>query len=406
MLGERAISISQSKSMSWNAFQFEVKQCWKILQKEEVALLNACHLFAGESVIWPDQCQRVISFLHEIDEPVQQFCQLLENLPSLPVSVVPHRYLLLMSLQRMKKHIKVLILLITQLRALRQGSPRQVDKQRQDILHKLELLARDYSKTLEGVPMLFDQARFQEKNTPQLIVYQSASDFAQEAHFYENEGRLHSELGEKERAREYFEQALKLVKKARNRQGEGRILNHLGRTCSALGRKEDAHWYLESALAIVREVGDRGEEGMVLNNLGLVCNDLGHQKEAQRYLEQALSITREIGDRLGEGRVLNTLGLVSNDLGQREQALVYYEQALGIRREVYDQRGEGATLNNFGCTYDNLGQKEQAQDYYKLALKIQREVGDRWGEGKTLDNLGRLYADLGEYEEALACCVL
>jgi tetratricopeptide (TPR) repeat protein len=79
-----------------------------------------------------------------------------------------------------------------------------------------------------------------------------------------------------------------------DRAGEGTTLNNLGRLADDLGRKEEAARYYEQALAIRREVGDRAGEGTTLNNLGSLADALGRPEEAARYYEQALAIFDEI----------------------------------------------------------------------------------------------------------------
>ena len=79
MLGENVVPKSRSTPMSLNTIQFEVKHYWKILQEQEAALSDAYSVFAGEREIWPDQCMRITGLLHNIGEPVQRFCLLLEN---------------------------------------------------------------------------------------------------------------------------------------------------------------------------------------------------------------------------------------------------------------------------------------------------------------------------------------
>lgn len=268
---------------------------------------------------------------------------------------------------------------------------------------------------------------------------------SQEARIYSNLGVTYRVLGRMERAREYLEKALAILRQDGNRAGEGRVLNDLGRVFAEIGNRERARGDYEQALRIYQEQGDSKGEGSALNNLGWVYITLGQNKQAQQYYEQALSIFREIGDRLGEAETLNNLGRVYEDLGQRERAQEYYGQALGIfrdeqdrqgeawslnnlgkvyrklgqydealkylegalhiRREI-DRKGEGRTLKNLGTVYETLGQKQQAMQYYKQALSIAREIEDREGQGKALRNMGKLYLDQQRYETALASLLL
>src|SRR6266851_4032398 len=165
--------------------------------------------------------------------------------------------------------------------------------------------------------------------------------------------------------------------------------NELGLVYDNLGQKQEALRYYQQALAITREVGDRGGEGTILNNLGAVYDDLGQKQEALRYYEQALAITREVGDRAGEGGTLNNLGSVYNALGQKQEALCYYEQALAISREVGDRAGEGGTLWNIGALYSRQDRNDAALACFLLARDIYQEVlsPNREGVQRWIDDL-------------------
>lgn len=400
MLGERAISGSLSTSMSLNTFQFEAKRRWKILKEEELALAEAHTLFAKRKEIWPDQCNSILTVLCRIENPVRELRTMLETPEKLPTSVIQHRHLLLMAIQHTDEQIQELISLITEFHMLCQAPSKQATMLRQEIERGLEVLLSECDEVVNSIHSLSDQARFQEKKATSPD--HQRVELLRDAYLYERQGNVYSKLGKKESAREFLEEALRLIHKLGDHRGESRILNDLGRICSVSGKKWEALDYLEKALVVVREGGDHQQEGKVLNNLGLVNLDLGWREEAREYLEDALKLVRKIEDRKQEGRIQNTLGLIFDDLGQKEQAKTCFERALQIRREQHDHQGEGITLNNLGWVYDNLGRKDQARQCFEDALSIFREEVDRWGEGKTLNNLGQVYVDLGEYEKALS----
>ena len=68
----------------------------------------------------------------------------------------------------------------------------------------------------------------------------------------------------------------------------------------ALGEKQKALDYYEQALPLRRQVGDRGGEATTLNNIGGVYSALGEKQKALDYYEQALPLRRQVGDRWGE----------------------------------------------------------------------------------------------------------
>ena len=184
------------------------------------------------------------------------------------------------------------------------------------------------------------------------------------------------------------------------------IYHNLGGIYNELGQMQRARESYGEALRIRKKIRDRWGEGYTLNKLGSHYRFLGNTKQALFYFQQALSIRREVGDRRGEGITLNDLGGLYHSLGDKEQALAYYQQALSIHREVGDHLEEGTTLGNLGFLYHSLDDKEQALSYSQQALSISREVGDRRGEGYTLWNIGALYFKQNRYDVSLACFLL
>src|SRR5712692_6223195 len=99
MTGENVVFLSRSAPMSLTDFHREIKRYLNILEREYPLLLDEYNVLGEDKCIWPDQFRSIADLLQNISEPIQEFCDLLENPAWLPEFVVPHRYLLLMALQ-------------------------------------------------------------------------------------------------------------------------------------------------------------------------------------------------------------------------------------------------------------------------------------------------------------------
>ncbi len=210
---------------------------------------------------------------------------------------------------------------------------------------------------------------------------------------------MYSDLGEKQKALDYFNQALPLLRAVGNRAGEATALNNIGLVYSDLGEQQKALDYYNRALPLWRAVGARTGEATTLNNIGVVYDALGEKQQALDYYNQALPLRRAVGDRDGEATTLSNLGVVYDALGEKQKALDYYNQALPLRRAVGDRDGEATTLSNLGLVYRGLGENQKALDYYNQALPLWRAVGNRTGEATTLNNIGVVYDDLDETQK-------
>ncbi|MBH8575823.1 tetratricopeptide repeat protein [Nostocaceae cyanobacterium CENA369] len=234
-----------------------------------------------------------------------------------------------------------------------------------------------------------------------LPIERAVGDKSMEASTLNNLGAVYSDIGEKQKALEYLNQALSLKRAVGDKSGEASTLNNLGKVYNDLGERQKALENLNQALPLVRAMGDKSMEATTLNNLGKVYNDLGEKKKALENLNQALSLKRAVGDKSGEAATLNNLGLVYNDLGEKYKVLEYLNQALPLVRAVGNKFGEAVTLNNLGAVYDDLGKEQKALEYFNQALPLERAVGDKFGEATTLNNFAHVYDDLGEKQKAL-----
>jgi len=184
-----------------------------------------------------------------------------------------------------------------------------------------------------------------------------------------------------------------------DRSGEAATLNSIGNVYSELGEKQKALDYYGQALPLRRAVGDRSGEAATLTNIGVVYSDLGEKQKALDYYGQALPLRRAVGDRSGEAATLTNIGNVYSDLGEKQKALDYYGQALPLVRG--DRSGEAATLNSIGVAYSALGEKQKALDYYGQTLPLVRAVGNRSGEAATLNNISSIFKDLSVPDAAI-----
>jgi tetratricopeptide (TPR) repeat protein len=101
-----------------------------------------------------------------------------------------------------------------------------------------------------------------------------------------------------------------------------------------LGERQRALEYYGQALPITREVGDRAGEAATLNNIGEVYRGLGERQRALEYYGQALPITREVGDRAGEAVTRYNVALIHRAQGELGRAVTELEQVVELDRQV------------------------------------------------------------------------
>ena len=234
-----------------------------------------------------------------------------------------------------------------------------------------------------------------------LSLHQAEGDRSGEASTLHNLGLLYSDLGEQQKALDYYQQALLLRREVGNRSGEAVTLSGIGLVYSDLGEYQTALEYYQQALPLAQAVGNRAREATILNNMGGVYSNLGDMRKALDYYQQALLLHQAVENRAGEANTLNNIASVYADLGDPQHALDYYQQVLSLARSVSDRQEEARVINNIGSVYSDLGDNQKALQYYQQALPLYQAIGDRSGEATVLDNIGSVYGELGESHKAL-----
>jgi tetratricopeptide (TPR) repeat protein len=216
-----------------------------------------------------------------------------------------------------------------------------------------------------------------------------------------NLGMAYDDLGETQKAFEFYEHRLKIAWEIGDRRGEGNVLGNMGNAYANLGEIQKAIKFFEHRLEVAREIGDQQGEGNALNNLGVAYANLGETQKAIELYKRSLAIFREIGDRRGEGNALGNMGNAYDDLGETQKAMEFWEHRIEAAWEIGDRHGEGNALRNVGVAYANLRETQKAIEFFEESLVIFREIGDRRGEGDALNDLGVAYANLGKAQKAI-----
>ncbi|MBS1251099.1 MAG: Regulatory protein AfsR [Anaerolineales bacterium] len=151
----------------------------------------------------------------------------------------------------------------------------------------------------------------------------------------------------------------------------GALLNNLARVYDALGEKQKALDFYNQALPIWHQVSDRAGEATTLNNIGRVYTALGEKQQALDYYNQALPIRRQVGDRAGEAATLNNIGYIYWQRGEPKRTVEMLQQAIQITREVGAVAGEAARLFNLAVVlHSSLERTGEAAELVARSVEI------------------------------------
>ncbi|CAB1323951.1 unnamed protein product [Coregonus sp. 'balchen'] len=141
--------------------------------------------------------------------------------------------------------------------------------------------------------------------------------------------------------------------------------------------------YYEFNLSIVKDLGDRPAQGRTYGNLGNTHYLLGNFQRAVVAHGQRLLIAKEFGDKAAERRAYCNLGNAYIFLGQFEEAAEHYKV------------GEGRACWSLGNAHTALGNHQKAIHFAEKHLVISKETGDKNGEATARMNMADLKLVLG-----------
>ncbi len=138
-------------------FRKQIQQYLHTITEVKEALQDICDLFRQSDNIWPDQCEYAIDLMQTINDPIRDFCQLLNNPARLPGDVVPLRYPLLITSHNMSELVDSLIHHITQFCVVCQTPSKRTTVEKQMIESNLEELIQRSEDAQDRAQALFDQ---------------------------------------------------------------------------------------------------------------------------------------------------------------------------------------------------------------------------------------------------------
>jgi CHAT domain-containing protein/tetratricopeptide (TPR) repeat protein len=252
----------------------------------------------------------------------------------------------------------------------------------------------DQSSQLKTYTIRVDQLRGSEPDDPKRITAEHASSAADKL-------RAEGTGPSRHQAITQYEAALTVWTELADQPRQADTLSSIGRTYYDLGDMNKALEFWNRELTVRQALGHPDDEGNVLGSIASVYSRLGDRQKALEYFSQSVEKLRAAGDKASEGTALSSIGNTYFGLGQVRKSLEFYEQALPLEHGVGSPSAEGATLGNMGIAYSALGQPQKALDYSRQALQLALAAGDLDGQAATLTSIASLYWQLGDWDHAL-----
>ncbi len=207
-----------------------------------------------------------------------------------------------------------------------------------------------------------------------------------------NIGAVYSFFSKYSKALEYFHQSLAIQEKIGNKQGIAWNKGQIGLVLYSLSEYSKSLKYHFTALNINEELNNKAEIAGNFNNIALVYEKLSDFNKALNYYFKALKINKELNRKMNVAKNLSNIALIYQRLRNPSKSLKYLKTSLSIFEELGNKMGIATIYGNIGGLYgENFNDFEKALEYQKKSLKISKEIGDHVGLAYSLGNIGTIY---------------
>jgi two-component system, NarL family, sensor kinase len=187
----------------------------------------------------------------------------------------------------------------------------------------------------------------------------------------------------------YYHQAVALSKGVGGEKATlAGALNNIGLIHWNLGELDKAvEFYVQSA-ELFEQVGNKTGLAHTFNNIALVLWEDDNHTEGLTYAYRSLDLRLDLNDRHGIAASYTNLGLIYEDHGPLDSAIHYTKLAIPIKEEINDTYGLAKSLHNLGYLYQKQKDYGKAEAYYRKALATSDRVGNTRASASTLMQLG------------------
>ncbi|XP_078603819.1 uncharacterized protein LOC144877668 [Branchiostoma floridae x Branchiostoma japonicum] len=202
------------------------------------------------------------------------------------------------------------------------------------------------------------------------------------------------------------------------------VLNDLGRLWFNVGDIEKARAFWEQALKMYQELygptTPHHDTAMVLRNMGVACHKARENQKSLQYYNDALNMLKAIhianethgGEKARHpdiADILTSLGCLWYNVGDNAKALSLFEQALKMYQELHGptapHHDTAMALANMGEVLEKSGNHFKAISFYEEALKMKEEVLGSTKENPDIASwlgyLGSAYHKAGDHTKSL-----
>jgi two-component system, NarL family, sensor histidine kinase UhpB len=238
----------------------------------------------------------------------------------------------------------------------------------------------------------------------------------------DNISRIHVQQGEYNKGRELLQKAVSILLTHLPERVDylARLHASLAEVHAKLARYDDALENYLKALRFLDQGGSVHDAAKLKNEMGSFFFLQADYVQAIEYLQQARKLYEQENNSAGVSNVLFELGRISSERDNDEDALAYHRQALNIRKQNGEKFSVALSTCELGRVFLTIAEGklrnqsvskvphdaivpslDSATVYFASAAEMSRSLSDENTEVKCLQGLGRIEALRSHWTESL-----
>jgi CHAT domain-containing protein/uncharacterized protein HemY len=202
---------------------------------------------------------------------------------------------------------------------------------------------------------------------------------------------IYIHIGEYDKALEFAQQRLNLVRSLKNPKLEAEALIRLGDVYNSNQYFQKAIEFTQQALTIARDIKNSDLEAEAFQKLSAAYTGKGDYQQALDSAQQVLIIAEKTKNLNLKRDALNIQRQIYTNQGNYKKTLELFQEALSIAKQNSDQNSEWSSLIEIGLFYKTLGDEQKSTEYLQQSLTLAQKIKNPQFEGTSLFLIANSY---------------
>ena len=195
---------------------------------------------------------------------------------------------------------------------------------------------------------------------------------------------IYTHLGEYDKALEFAQKSLNLVRSLKKPKLEVEALINLGNVYNTSQEFQQAIEITQQASRIARSINNSDLEAEALKKLSAAYAGKGDYQQALDSAQQVLVIAEKTKNSNLKIDALNIQRQIYTNQGNYQKTLELFQEVLSITKQNNYQNSEWTTLIDIGAFYKTLGDEQKSSEYLQQALSLAQKIKNPQFEGVSL----------------------